>query len=204
MNTENTTETQTDEVVKNPIAKYVILDTETGGFDPRVNALIQVSFIIADADLNELDTFAHRVIPRPGFTVDPFAAQVNGYNEAEWIRTGMDWEQADRAYSQYIQQWFGTRKAVAVAHNAPFDDKFVRIHLPSVSPLFFDPWFCTLGALKRWRTRTDIPGKNKLSDLADLAQFKHASGDKAHDALGDTKTCLAGLRWLMAQNKVLG
>jgi DNA polymerase III epsilon subunit-like protein len=185
-------------------AAYVILDTETGGLDPRIHALTQVSFIITDLALNELDTFAHRIIPRPGFTVDPFAAKINGYDEAEWLRTGMEWEQADRAYSQYIQQWFGTRKAVAVAHNAPFDDKFVRTHLPSVSPLFLDPWFCTLSALKRWRSTTKIEGKNKLSDLAELAQFKHAAGDKAHDALGDTKTCLAGLRWLKTQNAAFG
>lgn len=185
---------------ENSAATYVFLDTETGGLDPRIHALIQVSMIITDADLNELDIFAHRIIPRPGYLVDAFAANVNGYEESEWIRTGLDWEQANRAYTQYIQQWFGTRRAVAVAHNAPFDDKFVRTHLPAVSPLLFDPWFCTLSALRRWRKVSKVDGKCKLADLAELAQFKHADGDKAHDAIGDTKACLAGMRWLKTQN----
>ena len=180
-------------------AVYAIVDTESGGLDPRITALLQVSIIIVDKNLRELDTFAHRIIPNPAFNIEPIAAQINGYNAAEWIRTGMPWEHADNAFSQYLNQWFEGRKVVGVAHNAVHDEKFVRQHMPTTYGLFLDPWFCTCNALRKWRTVSKTPGKNKLSDLADLAQFKHADGDKAHDALGDTKACLAGLRWLKSQ-----
>ncbi len=182
-------------------AVYAVVDTESGGLDPRVTALLQVSIIIVDKQLRELDTFAHRIIPNPAYAIEPIAAEINGYNEAEWLRTGMPWQHADNAFSQYLNQWFGTRKVVGVAHNAVHDEKFVRHHMPNTYGLFLDPWFCTCNALKRWRTKTGNAGKNKLANLAELAGFTHADGDKAHDALGDTKACLAGLRWLHAQQQ---
>lgn len=191
-----------------PSSVYAIVDTESGGLDtesrglvPRTTALLQVSIIIVDKDLNELDTFAHRIIPHPNYEIQPIAAQINGYDEAEWVRTGMSWTHADSAYTQYLKQWFGDRKAVGVAHNAQHDVKFVRLHMPNTFDLFLDPWFCTCNALRKWRSRTKVAGNNKLASLAELAGFVHTGTDKAHDALGDTKACLAGLRWLLKQSQ---
>jgi len=180
-------------------AVYAVVDTESGGLDPRVTALLQVSIIIVDQNLQELDTFAHRIIPNPSYNIEPIAAQINGYDAELWQRTGLPWQHADSAFSQFLNQWFEGRKVVGVAHNAVHDEKFVRHHMPTTYGTFLEPWFCTCNALRRWRKVTGNEGKCKLADLADLAQFKHADGDKAHDALGDTKACLAGLRWLKKQ-----
>jgi DNA polymerase III epsilon subunit-like protein len=182
-------------------AVYAVIDTETGGLFEDRHALLQVSVIIVDKDLNELDTFAHRIIPNPLFGIEARAIEVNGYDPAEWLRTGMPWDHADKAFSQYLKQWFGSRQACGVAHNAVFDEKFVRVHLPMTFNSILQPWFCTCDALKKWRKRTGNAGNAKLGSLAELAGYVHAGTDKAHDALGDTKACLAGLRWLLKQSQ---
>lgn len=191
---------------------YAVTDTETGGLDHRVHALTQISVIIVDDELNELESFAHRVIPRPGYLVDPRAAEINGFNADEWQRTGMTWDQADLSYAQFLEQWFPNSFCVGVAHNAPFDAKFLAHHMPTAykkyyraapqpgeEPKAHDGWFCTCDELRRWRARNSRPGKAKLSDLAELAEYKLAGA--AHEALQDTRTCLAGLRWLIGQKK---
>jgi DNA polymerase III epsilon subunit-like protein len=172
--------------------------------------LTQVSIIIVDDEFNELETFAHRVIPRPGFTVEPRAAEINGYNEEEWLRTGMTHDAAERAYAQFLEQWFPNKLCVGVAHNASFDAKFIRAHMPLAFSKYLyveEPdsphssscfgWYCTMKATRIWRAKTKIAGKAKLQDLADLASYTLESA--AHDALQDTRTCLAGFKWLQAQ-----
>jgi DNA polymerase III epsilon subunit-like protein len=186
---------------------FAVTDTETGGLNEKIHALTQVSIIIVDDELNELETFAHRVIPKPGFLVDPKAAEINGYDEAEWLRTGLTWDAAERAYAQFLEQWFPDKACVGVAHNASFDTKFIRAHMPSAFAkyLYIDEpdvassathygWYCTMKALRIWRAKTKIAGKAKLQDLADLAQYTREGA--AHDALQDTRTCLAGFKWL--------
>jgi DNA polymerase III epsilon subunit-like protein len=188
------------------IPTYAVTDTETGGLDYRVAALTQISIIIVDDAFNELETFAHRIIPRPGYTVHPRAAEINGYNEEEWIKTGLEWEHADRAYDSFLHQWFKDRPCIGVAHNASFDAKFLKHHTPKAYARYLqwdptnpnreadDGWYCTMKALKEWRSRCKYAGANKLSDLASVAGYTVEG--KAHDALVDTRTCLAGFRWL--------
>lgn len=132
---------------------YIVVDTETGGLSERQHALLQVSIIITDPNLRELEAFAHRIIPRPGYEVHPEAAKINGYDEALWQRTGMTWEQAEDSYCQFLRQWFPNpaKKPVAIAHNAEFDDRFVKHHMPLTHSLIMQPWHCTMKMLKARR-----------------------------------------------------
>ena len=184
---------------------YAVTDTETGGLSPEKNALLQVSIIIVDSDFNEIETFAHKILPRPGYSVEPGAAAVNGYTQEEWERTGMDADHADRAYSAFLDQFFKGTPAVGVAHNAAFDAKFLAHHMPSTYTRYLalgdertrklhEGWYCTMVHLKEWRQRCKFAGSNKLADLAAVAGYTVQG--KAHDAMTDTRTCLAGMRWL--------
>jgi oligoribonuclease (3'-5' exoribonuclease) len=192
------------------VPTFAITDTETGGLDYRAHALTQISIIVVDDELNELENFQHRIIPPPGYTVHPKAAEINGYNEELWLRTGMTLEAADNAYSQFLEQWFPGRAAVGVAHNAQFDAKFIRHHLPRSYAKYHaeggpdrkaeDGWYCTCNALRQWRSANGQPGSAKLGDLVKLANYTPTGA--AHEALQDTQSCLAGLRWLQSQRKV--
>jgi oligoribonuclease (3'-5' exoribonuclease) len=198
------------------IPVYAVIDTETGGLNELKNPLIQVSVILCDKDLNELEAYAHRIIPNPMYVIEPKAAEINGYNEELWLRTGLTHDRADQSWAQFIKQWFGHRKPVGVAHNAQFDEKFFAHHMPRTSELFFHPWLCTMTVMKRWKANmleklkaegckdqakiAKYKGSNKLRDLVDLCGHKPLT---AHDALEDTYSCLAGLRWLKQQNVVM-
>jgi len=183
---------------------FAITDTETGGLKPEKNALTQVSVIVVDENLNEIEAFATKIYPRAGYTVEPAAAEINGYNEEEWKQIGMDADQADRSYAMFLDQFFKDRAAIGVAHNAAFDAKFLAHHMPNAYARYLqiggpdrklhDGWYCTMVALKEWRSRCKYAGTNKLGDLAQLASYEIVG--KAHDALVDTRTCLAGMRWL--------
>jgi DNA polymerase III epsilon subunit-like protein len=192
-------------LIKPPAPLYVIIDTETGGLNAESHALLQISFIITDRDLNVLDEFEHKVIPDPTKAIDPKAAEINGYNAALWLEQGMTHIQADKTFTQHIDQWFPAahtdpdRRVIAVAHNATFDQKFVKVHLPETFKRFHPTWICTMWGLRQWRKRTGIDGNAKLASLAECASFDFAG--QAHRAGADTRACLAGYKWLVAQAK---
>ena len=201
-------ENDTALAVKPPSPLYVIIDTETGGLSEERHALLQISFIITDRELNVLDEFQHKILPNPAYAIDPKAAEINGYNAELWAEEarGFDHIQADKTFSQHIDQWFPAahanpdRRVVAVAHNATFDQKFVKVHLPNTFQRFHPTWVCTMWGLRQWRKRQmdeRREGNAKLASLAELAGFDFQG--KAHESLTDTRACLAGYKWLVAQ-----
>lgn len=191
--------------VKPPSPLYVIIDTETGGLSEERHALLSISFIITDRDLNVLDEFEHKIIPNPAYAIDAKAAEINGYNAQVWQEQGMTHVQADSTFTQHIDQWFPAaftnpdRRVIAVAHNATFDQKFVKVHLPNTFKRFHPTWVCTMWGLRQWRKRTGNDGAAKLASLAELAGFDFQG--RAHEAMTDTRACLAGYKWLVAQAK---
>jgi hypothetical protein len=135
-----------------------------------------------------------------------------------WIEAGVTVDEADRLLAKFLEA-ASPYKLTGVAHNATFDEKFVTAWLPLLRQRYAKPsdvvlqalgfapggkgglatytrvgWICTVELMKAWRKKVGhTAGNNKLEYLAELAGVKN---DKAHDAYADTKTCLAGLRFL--------
>lgn len=135
-----------------------------------------------------------------------------------WLAAGVEIAEADRLLSKFLEA-ASPYKLTGVAHNATFDEKFVTAWLPLLRQRYAKPseivlqtlgfdskgkggmatytrtgWICTVELMKAWRKKTGhTEGNNKLEYLAKLAGVVN---DKAHDAYADTKTCLAGIRWL--------
>jgi DNA polymerase III epsilon subunit-like protein len=199
------TENDTQATILPPAPLYVVVDTETGGLFPEKHALLSICFIIVDKDLNVLDEFDHKILPNPAYGIDPKAAEINGYKPDTWasMAQGFDHLQADRTFTQHIDQWFPaamtdpSRKVMAVAHNATFDQRFVKQHLPNTFARFYPTWICTMWGLRQWRKRTGNDGNAKLATLAELAGFDFKGA--AHRSSADTQACLHGWRWLIAQ-----
>ncbi|WP_372972877.1 ribonuclease T [Marinobacter sp.] len=110
----------------------VVVDVETGGFNPRTDALLEVAAVLVTMDeegwLHRGETIARHVHPFEGanleqsaldFTgIDPWAEDRGAVHEKEALReVFLPIRKAVKAY--------GCKRAVLVGHNATFDHNFV-------------------------------------------------------------------------------
>lgn len=244
---------------------YAVIDTETGGFDPRINPLLSVALLAVSPEGDEIDGVALQVRPPPGsvlavpipahmgvdtwkpkidfcwdlytgeklpasalqdrWHITPQAAEINGFvgigengfwdfdPAVEWMRESSPVEQVDQALCHFLCRTFQTAP-VAVAHNAPFDRKYVARHLPQVfANLACRPvagksgnpqWECTMQRLRRYLKFRQLPTGKGTATLEALSKHASFRNDNPHDALADAKACRAGLFWLLGEMRRLG
>lgn len=241
----------------NMITKGLIVDTETGGLDSRVNPLLSISLIaFQTSPMQIVDDFHLKILPPPGtllqIPVDPEATsytpkiahlvdeqgnvyacsergdpldeslfsrkviqfgacRVNGFSWETWRGQAVPLDQADASFKKFIDAWFDTAP-VAYAHNADFDEKFVRAYFPSTHAAIAQPWLCTMKMYQKYLKDRKEKGSAKLGELARRANSDPSSPaygtlkgpgidiiSKAHDAAADTKMCFAALQWLATQ-----
>ncbi len=111
----------------------VVVDVETGGFDERTDALLEVAAVIieqeGDGTLRTGKTISTHVIPFEGANLDPKSLEVNGIDPFHPLR-------AARAEREALTHIFGPvrdavsdancTRAILVGHNAFFDLKFIN------------------------------------------------------------------------------
>ncbi|MGM0570378.1 ribonuclease T [Marinobacter sp.] len=110
----------------------VVVDVETGGFNPRTDALLEVAAVLVTMDeegwLHRGETISRHVHPFEGanleqsaldFTgIDPWAEDRDAVHEKDALReVFLPIRKAVKAY--------GCKRAVLVGHNATFDHNFV-------------------------------------------------------------------------------
>lgn len=78
-------------VVENAIASFIALDTETGGLDERLNPLLSIALVTADAELNEIDGFDLKIAPPHGTVLEiPVQHEQDGITKKKRISHLMD------------------------------------------------------------------------------------------------------------------
>ena len=111
----------------------VVVDVETGGFDERTDALLEIAVVLLEQDgdgtLRPARTVTTHVEPFEGANMDPKSLEVNGIDPYNPLR-------AARAEREALTHVFdpvrdavsdaGCTRAVLVGHNAFFDLKFVN------------------------------------------------------------------------------
>jgi hypothetical protein len=175
-----------------------------------------------------LDVWSKKVIPAQEVDaahvpclITSQAAEINGYITRSAV-SGHPWDlgavqnwhdqalpikEAEDTLIRLIRQCFIT-KPIPVAHNAPFDDKFVYVWMRR----FYDElgkvpdgaewctiqcrWLCTMSALGRYLKATGQPMGKGARKLATLVKLAGVDQEAAHDALADARSSLIGLRWL--------
>jgi ribonuclease T len=111
----------------------VVVDVETGGFNPATDALLEVAAILVRLDASGLLEPAekHRYIIKPfaGANMEPASLRITGIDPHNPLRPAVDEKDALRALFAEIRRDVKAndcKRAVLVGHNSFFDLQFIN------------------------------------------------------------------------------
>ncbi|MBN1237827.1 MAG: ribonuclease T [Gammaproteobacteria bacterium] len=169
----------------------VIVDVETGGFNPATDALLEIAAVFVhqdDAgDLRLGDKSRYLVKPFPGANLEPASLQVTGIDPYHPLRPALDEADALRRLFQEVRKAVKDaqcNRAILVGHNAFFDLQFLNaaVTRSGVKRNPFHPFSsfdtATLGGVAY--------GQTVLGRAVTAAGFDW-DGDNAHSALYDAE-----------------
>lgn len=111
----------------------VVVDVETGGFNAKTDALLEIAVVILRVDaeglLHPAESHACHVQPFRGANLDPKALAFNKIDPDHPFRMAVSEEQALKSISKPIRHAMkesGCTRAILVGHNAFFDLGFVN------------------------------------------------------------------------------
>ena len=111
----------------------VVVDFETGGFNCRTDALLEMAAVLltmdADGTLRRRETIHCHVKPFEGANLEPAALQVTGIDPWHPLRLAMNEKDALQHLFQPIRAAIKAedcKRAILVAHNAHFDLGFLN------------------------------------------------------------------------------
>ena len=118
----------------------VVVDVETGGFDPQRCALLEIAAIPiefdADGWLVPGATVTTHVDPFPGGELDPKSMEVTGIDVGHPFRDAKPEREALDHIFRHVRQAAraaGCQRAILVGHNAPFDLAFLNAAVARVA-----------------------------------------------------------------------
>ena len=169
----------------------VVVDVETGGFNNRTDALLEIAAVIIEMDDDGLlipgETINAYVTPFEGANIDPKALEVTGIDLNHPLRVSLEENAAlGKIFTPIRKQIKATScsRAILVGHNAHFDLGFVHAaaERAGIKRNPFHPFSCfdtaTLGALTY--------GQTVLARAIDAAGITWEN-EQAHSALYDTE-----------------
>lgn len=111
----------------------VVVDLETGGFNSRTDALLEIAAVILKLDdggfLRRADTFAYHVRPFEGANIEKAALDVTGIDPFHPLRPAIPERDALQRIFREVRQAVkdnGCTRAILVGHNAHFDLGFLN------------------------------------------------------------------------------
>lgn len=152
----------------------IIFDTETTGVGPDAG-VVEAAIVEVDDDLTVL--CQHRSLINPGHPIPPGASGVHGIIDAD-VKDSPSFPE----WMAQVAPHFKGRLVLVIAHNAPFDEKFIRPYCGATKML------CTVRlARKVW---PDAPDHK----LATLMYYLGLRRSASHNALDDVMTTHALLK----------
>ena len=111
----------------------VVVDVETGGFDPKRDALLEMASVLLDwseADgWHRAETIAHHIEPFEGANLDEASLQFNKIDPYHPFRMAVPEKTALDEMFQRVREAVATHgctRAILVGHNSSFDLSFVK------------------------------------------------------------------------------
>ena len=129
----------------------VVVDVETGGFNCKTDALLEIAAVLVDFSDNGLltrgETHRYHVKPFPGANLEPASLAVNGIDPDHPLRPAIDERDALQRLFREVRQAIrtsGCNRAVLVGHNAAFDLGFLNeaIDRSAIKRNPFHPFSC--------------------------------------------------------------
>ena len=120
-------------VLKNRFRKYlpVVVDLETGGFDPEINAILEIAITLIEEEDNKLivgDTYRHHIEPFEGSIVEEESLEFTKIKLDHPLRNGINEKDALNDLFKIINKTknkYECSRAILVGHNAQFDSSFL-------------------------------------------------------------------------------
>jgi len=111
----------------------VVVDVETGGFNARKDALLEIAACIVRMDdfgrLVVAETVAVNVEPFDGANIDPKSLEITGIRLDSPLRKAVPEQEALRRIAQPVRKEVrdtGCQRAILVGHNSFFDLSFIN------------------------------------------------------------------------------
>jgi ribonuclease T len=169
----------------------VVVDVETGGFDPTGDALLEVAACIIemgkDGRVHCGETVSTHVIPFPGSNIEAKALEITGIDPDHPFRDALEEKVALQTICKPIRKALKAtqcQRAILVGHNPAFDLSFLNaaIRRTGFKRNPFHPFSsfdtATLGGVAY--------GQTVLARIVQAAGLQWEQ-DKAHSALYDTQ-----------------
>jgi ribonuclease T len=129
----------------------VVVDVETGGFNARTDALLEIAAVLVetqdDGSLTRGQTFRYHVNPFDGANMEPASMAVNGIDPSHPLRPSIDERDALQRIFREIRRAVrdaNCTRAILVGHNAAFDLAFLNAALErtAIKRNPFHPFSC--------------------------------------------------------------
>ncbi len=111
----------------------VVVDVETGGFNPKTDALLEVAAVLLDIDSDGcwhgIETHACHVQAFPGANLEPAALEFNRIDPDNPLRLALPEREALKIIFDPVRKAVkanGCTRAVLVGHNPSFDVSFIN------------------------------------------------------------------------------
>lgn len=179
----------------------VVVDVETGGFNARTDALLEIAAVPLGMDehgkLVRRDTVFAQVQPFPGANLEKASMEVNGIKVDSPLRMAMPEKDALEKLFRPIRNAVsenGCTRAILVGHNAHFDLGFLNaaVERSGIKRNPFHPFSvfdtATLGGV--------MLGQTVLAKALQAAGLGHDASE-AHSAIYDTEKTADLFCWLV-------
>ncbi len=179
-------------MLKNRFRKYlpVVVDIETGGFDPDINAILEIAITLIEEEKGILvpgDTFRHHINPFEGSIVEKESLEFTKIKLDHPLRNAIEESEALNNLFKIINKAknkYECSRAILVGHNAHFDKSFLdsSVNRNKIKKTPFHKFSVidtvSLGVL--------ATGQTVLARICDELSIDY-DNDEAHSAAYDTK-----------------
>ena len=169
----------------------VVVDVETGGFDPQRDALLEIAAVIVRMDergwLQPTPTLACHVQPFPGAHLDPRALEFNRIDPEHPFRDALPEKVALREILTPVRRAVkssGCNRAILVGHNAGFDLAFLKAAVDRTG--FKRNPFHSFSTFDTVSLAGLVFGQTVLARAVQVAGIEW-SNEEAHTAIYDTE-----------------
>ena len=178
-------------MLKNRFRKYlpVVVDIETGGFDPELNAILEIAITLIEENDNKFvvgETHRHHIITFKNSVIEKESLEFTKIKLDHPLRNAIDEKDAIKDIFKIINKVknkYECSRAILVGHNAHFDNSFLdaAIKRNNIKRTPFHKFSVidtvSLGVL--------ATGQTVLARICDKLEIDY-DNDQAHSAAYDT------------------